>query len=280
MKLVLESGNELYYKIIGEGEKSVILVPGGPGLNSAYLIPLAEEIAIKGFKAILFEPGNYPNSPIPILHSSIASLANDLKEFISKMNLTDYVLYGHSSGGAIILEYLLNNSNDKSKAILSNSFIAGKDLRNAIIERRENMSDDFKRNYQDFELEGNWEGIAGLIFGEFLGKHLLRLEEMPPDFLAGLNSYATGPLPYYFIGHNLMDISGAILRWDKHDKVEQIDNEVLLMSSVHDYLDENRNLEWMNKFRNGKIWFSQSGGHFTMFDDKDNYYKRIIEFLG
>jgi proline iminopeptidase len=119
----------------GEGEKVIVMIPGGPGLSYHYLEPLAKDLAEQGFHIYLYEPTGYPNSNPEVLPDSVDYYGRELAQLLDEMNLSNPVLYGHSFGGSIVLEFLAKNPQYTGKVILSNTFPSGNYLKKGIENR-------------------------------------------------------------------------------------------------------------------------------------------------
>ncbi len=115
------TGGKVWYKIIGEGDKTpILLLHGGPGVPSYYLNPLAS--LAKDRPVIFFDQLGCGRSD-KITDSSLLSVENFVEqvEIVRKtLRLEEFILYGQSWGTTLGVEYYFKYP-DKVKALILSS---------------------------------------------------------------------------------------------------------------------------------------------------------------
>jgi len=107
----------LYYEDYGEG-KPVILIHGWP-LNHRMWEYQIESIVEAGFRCIAYDRRGFGASDKPWTGYDYDSLAKDLNDLITKLDLTDATIVGFSMGGGEVARYIANYGTSKlSKAAL------------------------------------------------------------------------------------------------------------------------------------------------------------------
>lgn len=116
------SGGKIWYKIIGSGDKTpIVMLHGGPGFPSYYLTPLFE--LAKDRQIIVYDQlgcGRSSNLQDTTL-MNIDSQLHDLKALLDKLHVKDFYLYGHSYGTMLAVDYYLKNKKKPKAIILASS---------------------------------------------------------------------------------------------------------------------------------------------------------------
>lgn len=110
-------GTEIFYKDWGSG-RPVVFSHGWP-LNADAWDPQANLVASHGYRAIAHDRRGHGRSSQPWDGNFMDQYADDLAELIEKLDLTDAVLVGHSTGGGEVVRYLARHGTSRvSKAVL------------------------------------------------------------------------------------------------------------------------------------------------------------------
>lgn len=121
------SNYEVYYNIIGSGEPLILLHDGFYSSETweAVINRLSEE-----FTVIVYDRYGYgKSSHIESFNEEIIEFSvNELKEFVSKLDLKEFYLCGHCLGGAIGISYAYQNQDKVKKLILESVGLYSDDL--------------------------------------------------------------------------------------------------------------------------------------------------------
>lgn len=119
----------LFYESCGSGSV-VVIVPGGPGLDAAYMLPVARWLAADGRRAVLLEPRGTGASRAAISDGSRLTVAGsiaDIEALRRSLGAERITILGHSFGGATAQAYAAAHPGQVEKLILLDS--TGPDLR-------------------------------------------------------------------------------------------------------------------------------------------------------
>jgi len=109
------------FEPIGDTERTIIGIPGGPGIQKEFMLPLIK-LQDKKSKVVLFEPHNVGESE---KHSEPYKIETH-RNFIDKVvrNYENVVLAGHSWGSMIAMDYVckINQSNIEGLILLAPLF--------------------------------------------------------------------------------------------------------------------------------------------------------------
>jgi len=272
-------GHNLRYKIIGHGDNQLLIVSGGPGLTLEYLKPFHDMLDKEQFTVISYDYSGTASTKSPYL-SSIADYASELNDFIDFLGLKGKLsIGGHSAGGAILMQYLLDYSGKVDNAILMNSFTSGHQIKEAVGHRISSFPSDFHEKYKNFKVSKDSALLDAAIAEYWFPRHLLKFGSINEDLAISLENYAKVEVGSYYIGNDLFDIDGAFLDWDIDDRLSEIKTRTLVMSGEYDYFTKEESLLLSTKVQNGQLWYSEQASHMPMYEDQDNFMKSISEFL-
>lgn len=103
--LQLKSGRKLYYEEEGAGQP-VVLIHGWKASAKVYDEPSRILTAEGNYRCIRYDHCGHMRSDIPDSGPSLQTLAEDLRELITALQLANPILVGWSMGGMTVLEYI------------------------------------------------------------------------------------------------------------------------------------------------------------------------------
>ena len=95
----------LHVRDLGSGPPVVLLHPG-PGLDGSVFLPGAQALADAGFRALLVDLPGSGRSPAG--DWTLAAQAEAVEEFATELALDDWTLLGHSFGGYVAMQHLVD----------------------------------------------------------------------------------------------------------------------------------------------------------------------------
>jgi pimeloyl-ACP methyl ester carboxylesterase len=122
MYIETDSGISIYLKDYGEG-KPVILIHGWPLSGEMWEYQI-ETLVKAGLRVITYDRRGFGKSSQPWFGYDYDSMADDLREIIDELELTDVTLVGFSMGGGEVVRYFSRHGGKNvSKAVLVASII-------------------------------------------------------------------------------------------------------------------------------------------------------------
>jgi proline iminopeptidase len=103
----------LTYQASGTG-KPIVLLAGGPGMNPAYVMPVAQMLAAAGRRVLLFHQRGTGASAGAIScrdRMTVAGAVADLEDLRSSLQLEKLTIAGHSWGGMLAMAYAQSHPN-------------------------------------------------------------------------------------------------------------------------------------------------------------------------
>ena len=120
-KLIIDKkGHEIYYKMFGEAKETLVVLAGGPGCSCKALECLGE-LTDEGLQVLLYDQLGTGKSDRPDDNSlwTIERFVTEVETVRTKLGLGRIHLYGHSWGGWLGLQYVLDYPHSIKSLILS-----------------------------------------------------------------------------------------------------------------------------------------------------------------
>lgn len=127
----------IYYQTFGTGQP-VLIINGGPGLDSAGFEPVAKAIAVQGFQSILFDQRGTGRSPLADINADniqLALMVQDIEQLRQHLQHDKLIILGHSFGGMLGAAYAAKYPQHVQKLIFSSSGGLDLQFRDQIAER-------------------------------------------------------------------------------------------------------------------------------------------------
>lgn len=276
--LLTVNERSLLYNKTGNGTIPVVLLHGGPGLTLDCLKTIHELLPEEVFTVISYnQSGSAHNQHAPF-YTSIEEYAEELHTVLQYFKLEKPFLLGHSWGGAIIQEYLVHYPDEKlAGAILVNTFSSGKKLAETIKARAANLPAIFHEKREKFLSAGDAQSYSALLGEYWLPIHMCRLNPIPEDIIASLSVMAAD-MGAYYLG-DLLDLSGALVKWDRTEALSNISIPTLVMSGEYDYPSKDDFDEMVKRIPNAQTWFEKETSHFPMYEQPALFKNAIITFM-
>ena len=151
----VQSGEvDLHFTILGEGTP-ILLLSGGPGFSSSYLLPIAQGLS-DGYKSILLDQRGTGKSkltgeskPDDYTKISVKILINDIEILRKHLGIPEWVVLGHSWGGRLAMAYTAECRKYVKALVLVGSGGLDRDNYNY----GKDLEDNIKARQNDFESE-------------------------------------------------------------------------------------------------------------------------------
>lgn len=256
--VTVEQGVKVYVEDVNpEGKKTILFIHGWP-LNHNQFEYQFNVLPAMGYRCIAIDWRGYGNSDKPISGYNFDRLADDVHAVISTLQLKDFTLAGHSTGGAISIRYMARYQGyGVSKLVL--------------IDAQSPSSVQ--------------EEVANTFITDTLNDR--------PKMLRGLTDvfffqYITVPLSDWFfqLGLQAAGWSTAAVMMSLRD--ENVYNDLgkilvptLIIHGIHDKVVPFNKAQETNKLiRNSQLVPFQYSGHAPFYEERDKFNQLLIQFIG
>lgn len=251
----------LYYEQHGQGEDLILI--GGLTTNHLVWTAVLPALAAK-YKVLIFDNRGAGQSTVPSECYTIQEMAADVIALMDHLNIKQAHMLGHSMGGLVLQQLLLDQPIRIHKAIVSNS-AAKMPLISMVA-----MWSSAKLAEAGVRPEVILENVLPWLFSnDYLSK--LQIPELIHLMLQ--DPYPQTPAGY--VGQ-----MQAIESFDLHDQIQTIKHETLIMAGRHDILTPLHCAEQIHHEINfSKLHILEHAAHMPHFECTKAFIDTILTFL-
>jgi proline iminopeptidase len=273
-------GGAVRYRILGEGDRTLVLLHGGPGGGSLYLKPL-ERLAGPKQRVVLYDQLGCGASDRP--HDSSLWRADrfvdELELLRRHLDLDAFDLYGHSWGGMLATDYALAHQQRLRSLVLASTIADASLLKREMERLLQGFPDELRETLRRHEAVGTTETSEYQdAIMKVYRRHLCRCDPWPPEVVKTFEDFAMdvyvpmwGPSEFAFDG-NLSD-------WDRVDRLHEFRVPTLITVGRHDELTPACSEQIHDRIPGSRLVVFEDGSHMTFWEETESYLQVVDEFL-
>jgi len=277
---------EVWTRKVGDHPtKKVLLLHGGPGASHDYLENFADHLPPEGIEIYFYDQlgsGASDRPEAPELWE-IDRFVDEVEQVRTALGLDDFVLFGHSWGGILAIEYALAHPEPLAGLIVSN-MMASIPAYNRYADEvlKPSMDPAVLAEIEALEAAGDYADprYVELLVAHHYVDHILR---MPADEWPDAVNRAFEKInPDVYVpmqGPSELGASGKLERWDRTADLARIEVPTLVIGATHDTMDP-AHIRWMaEELPHGRYHHVPEGSHLAMWEDPETYFAGIVEFV-
>lgn len=282
MIAVRDGKYKVWTKKVGQGRVKVLLLHGGPGMSHEYLECFESFVPDAGIEFFYYDQLGCNNSDQP-QDPGLWTLEGYLKEVEDVrrgLGLESFVLYGHSWGGVLAIEYALRYPQHLRALVISNMAAGMKAYLARINWWRKQLPADVQVSLDAFDRTKDYNSPAysELMMKEIYPRAICRLDPWPEPVLRTLR-HANEQIYVQMQGPSEFLMTGNLKDWERWEDLPTISVKTLTIGSRYDEMDP-ADMEKMAKLiPQGSYAYCPNGSHLCMWDDQVNYFRYLLGFL-
>jgi len=265
----------------GTGDETLLCLNGGPGLPCDYVRDCHSWISDKGFKVVAYDQLGCGQSDKPKNKDlwNVKRYSDELNTIIKTLNLKNIHLLGQSWGTILAMEYAVSYPNIVKSLIMDNGVADVPHLISELNRLREALGSETVKMMLRHEAEGTLdhpEYQAAITILNY--RHVCRLDEWPESIHASLNDwnmdvYGTmqGPNEFLYIGN--------LKEWNRINEMKEVKTPSLITVGMHDELPPSCALKMHNALPNSEIKVFKNSSHMPFYEEPEEYFKTLINFI-
>jgi proline iminopeptidase len=268
---------------VGSGGLKVLALHGGPGMTHEYLECMQDFLPGARYELYFYDQLGCGNSDHPDDDSlwTVARYRTEVEEVRAGLGLTDFVLYGHSWGGMLVLEYAVTYPHHIKAAVISNMTASMKSWVEHVNSLRKTLPPGVQTAMAKYEAEKKYDApeYQQLLFGQVYRRFLCRLNPWPEPAemsLAHLNAKIYNQMQ----GPSEFTITGNYRNWNRWPDLHRIAVPTLLLGACHDEVSIDDIQKMGRLISNSRVAVCANGSHLAMYDDQQAYFDHLLAFLG
>lgn len=275
---IIESGNsKLHYRTFGTG-KPLLIINGGPGMNSDGFTYIAQELAKFHYQTITYDQRGTGKSEAVINAKNITMdlMVQDIENLRKHLNVDQWAILGHSFGGVMATYYATKHPEHIDRLILSNSGGIDMEFTTYVYQRqRANLTETQRDSLAYFEKKQN-NGDTSLKTRKGRAKYLA---------YAYVHDKTKAPI----IAERLLQFSPEIntlviqdlfkIKYDCAQKFKDFQKPVLIFQGENDILTVETAQKIKAAFPNSKLVLMKNCAHYGWLDAPEIYFSNVESFL-
>jgi proline iminopeptidase len=273
---------DVWLKQVGSGDVPVLTLHGGPGFNHFYLECLEDFLPQAGIRYWYYDQlgCGFSDAPDESALWTLDRYREEVEIVRKALGLERFILYGHSWGGLLAMEYALQHPQHLSGLVISNmtasvaEYVRYADLLlsrvpaapRAIIERYRAA-----RQYDSPEYEK-------VLTAEIYNRHFCRLDPWPEPVQRSMRTI-NSKIYNIMQGPDEFTIIGNLKHWDVWSRLSEIAVPTLLIAARNDEMSPEQIGRMGSLIPHSRVLLCERGSHMAMYDDQRAYFEGLLPFL-
>ncbi len=273
---IVSSDHTIHLKIFGEGTP-ILIINGGPGMNSKGFIPLAKTLG-KTNQAIIYDQRGTGQSKMLEINATTITLdlmIDDIETIRKHLNIQQWVVLGHSFGGMLASYYAAKHPERIKGLVLSASGGINMDLfsRINITSRLTPQERDSLSYWNDRISKGDTSYHTRLRRGYNLAPAYLYDKSNVPIVAERLTQLNTTINQLVFQNMRKIGFDCAI-------GLKELKAPVLIIQGKEDIIDQQVAKTTLNVIENSDLVLLENCGHYGWLDQPKKYFFYLDQYLG
>jgi proline iminopeptidase len=274
---------KVWTKRLGSGGVKVLLLHGGPGFPHDYLEAMESFLPQAGIEMYYYDQLGVGNSDIPDDPAlwTLPRYVREVEEVRQGLGLDHFVLFGHSWGGILAMEYALNYQQHLRGLVISN-MTAGTQayLKRTAALKTQLLSPDLLKQFNSLEAKKDYANPAynRIVMENLYPKMICRLTPWPEPVTRAFRQ-VNDKIYNQMQGKSEFEVTGNLKDWERWDRLHEIKVKALTIGSTHDEMDPADMRRMATLMANATSAICPNGSHLDMWDDQAVYFQHLLAFL-
>jgi proline iminopeptidase len=277
----IPGGYNVWTKKIGSAPTKVLLLHGGPGFSHDYFECFEDFLPQAGLEFYYYDQLGCGNSDHPNNDKlwTLPRYVDEVEAVRAGLGLDRFVLFGHSWGGMLAIEYALKYPQHLSRLVISSMTASIPAYVEHAQKMRAALPASDRATLDKYEKLNKTDDPAyQAIIDKLDNQHLCRLNPWPEPMLRAFNK-ANMHIYNLMQGPNEFSITGNFKNWDRWADLPKIKTQTLVMGGRYDEMDPDQIRREGKLIPNARTWISDRGSHMAMYDDQEAYFAALVPFL-
>jgi len=267
----------------------LLLLHGGPGMTHEYLEACDSYLPAAGVEYYYYDQLGSGNSEHPDDMDlwQLDRFVDELEQVRRALGIgrDNFVLYGHSWGGMLAIEYALGHQQHLRGLVISN-MMSSVPAYNAYAEQvlMPEMDQAALAEIKALEAAGQTESprYMGLLIEHHYVHHLLRMPAAEwPEPVRRSSAHLNRAVYVPMQGPSELGISAEarLASWDRTNDLASVEVPTLVIGARYDTMDPAFMEMMAGRLPRGNYLYCPKGSHCALYDDQKTYFTGLIAFL-
>lgn len=276
---IIDSGTtKLHFRTFGAG-KPILIINGGPGMDSNGFEKVAQEIAQMNFQTIIYDQRGTGKSTLQKSSSEAVTMdlmVEDIENLRRHLKIEKWTILGHSFGGIMASYYASKHPETIDKLIFSSSGGVNLKFMNYVQERLNNNLTATERDSLNFYQR---KREAGDNSQKTIEKRAQFLAKAYVFDKSKSNAIAQRMTTTNYTINSLVFQNLQKIQFDCSNSFYNFKQPVLILQGKNDIISVETAQEIAKAFPNSKLILMEKCGHYGWLDANELYYNSINKFL-
>ena len=279
---------KVWTKKIGDNPTiKVLLLHGGPAMTHEIYEIFDDRFPDAGIEFYFYDQlGSYfsdqPDEPSLWTTERFVDEVEQVRQALG-LGPDNFYLFGQSWGGILAIEYALAHQ-DKLKGLIISNMMASipeyNDFAANVLMAK--MDPSVLAELKAFEAAKDYANprYMELLIEHHYVYHILRIpSDKWPDAIDRAFNHLNADIYVPMQGPSELGASGILGDWDRRADLKKITVPTLIIGATYDTMDP-KHMEWMStQVQNGRFHLCPNGSHLSQYDDTDNFFAGLIDFI-
>jgi len=274
---------KVWTKKIGTGGIKVLILHGGPGVSHEYLEAMESFLPQAGIEMYYYDQLGCNNSDRPDDASlwTLARYTEEVEEVRRALGLEQFVLYGHSWGGILAIEYALNYQQHLRGLVISNMTAGTQSyLKRTAALKVQLLPPDVRARLEALEAKEDYDSTEyqKIMMEDLYPKMLCRIQPWPEPLVRAFR-HLNEKIYNQMQGKSEFLVTGNLRDWERWDRLHEIRVKTLTIGAEHDEMDPDDMKKMAALMPQGTNAYCPNGSHCCLWDDQKVYFDHLLNFL-
>jgi proline iminopeptidase len=279
---VVNGKYKVWTKRIGEGPLKVLVLHGGPGFSHEYLEALESFLPQAGIEMYYYDQLGCNNSDQPDDPSlwTLERYLEEVEEVRRGLGLEHFVLYGHSWGGILAIEYALKYQQHLRGLVISNMTAGIQSMLKHTAQWKLELPPDSLSRLQALEAKEDYDSpdYQEIMMKDLYPKMLCRIQPWPESVTRAFR-HENEKIYVQMQGKSEFVVTGSLKNWERWDRLHEVKVKTLTIGAKYDEMDPEDMKKMAELMPNAKFGYCPEGSHLCMWDDQEIYFRHLVGFL-
>jgi proline-specific peptidase len=271
----------VWFESAGNGDQpALLLLHGGPGAPSDYLIPLMEPLAAEGFRVVRYDQLGSRRSDKPEDTSiwRVPRFVEEVETVRRALGLGRMHLLGQSWGSFLALEYALHYQDRLQSLVLYSGAASTAECVAGMHALRAQLPAETLATLSRYEALGDYEHPEYKAAVDILYKrHLCRLDPWP-ELLEESSAHMAKPVYETMWGPNEFRCTGNLMSWDRTSRLGEIRTPTLILCGRYDEVVPQCSETMHRGIPGSELVIFEESSHLAHFEEPERFFTVLCNF--
>jgi len=273
---------KVWTKKVGSGPVKVLLLHGGPGFSHEYLEAMESFLPQAGIEMYYYDQLGCGNSDQPEDPSlwTLPRYLEELEEVRKGLGLDNFVLYGHSWGGVLGIEYALTHQRHLRGLVISNMTAGMQSLLKHLDTIKQQLPPASLVKLLELEAKEAYDTpeYQQIMMEDLYPKVICRTTPWPEPVERTFR-HANAKIYNQMQGKSEFLMTGNLKDWERWDRLHEIKVKTLTIGAKYDEMNPEDMKKMARLMPNGRAAICEEGSHLCMWDAQAVYFDHLLKFL-